>query len=422
MGLICGDTDRGTHFKLVDIHHGTRVFQQVLHVFEKSSCTASHRDEHLATIALHPCSSILRANMCLVKIENRVLYQQHAKARIQRMLDELNIEYIGITRADICVDLHTFVDGLHPLELLRGYRKNAYIKCGSRRYSQWMTAPYSPSHIKDPFTKDIKSDEHITHCVSWGGAQSDVKVKMYNKTKEIKEEKHKQYIAQWHRLNGLDKSSDVWRVEISVQRRSKHLYNAQDDCNLPIDLHMLLDKAFLKETFMALASRHFRFKIAKEGCVGSAFKNLPLFNIEYNEVYYPSAPDCKPLAGRSALVAANFIEKVTRTTDFEPYMKHMPYAVESLEVAHDVLCKLYDGLRVLPPKDVVSAKKSRAELQEQLDWLVAWRVIPAEVDGVRYSDLETYYTDAERHQLYLEELAVRRIELENYMRNLSAEF
>ena len=194
-GLIAGVSDKGTHFKLKDLQHGTRVFKSVMQVYEKSTYTQSHRDELIAVIALHPASSIMRPNLCIIKVENRVLYQKNAYARVRTMLEQLGIIYCGVTRADICVDLHEFCDGLHPLALLRGYRKNNYIKRGSRKYSQWMTAPYSPSHIQSEFTHDIKSAEHVPHCVSWGGAQSDVHVKMYNKTKEIKEESDKQYIG-----------------------------------------------------------------------------------------------------------------------------------------------------------------------------------------------------------------------------------
>ena len=215
-GLTPSEADRGTNFKLVDLKHGTRVFKDVYQVFERAKCTKSHRDELLATIALHPSSSIMRPNLCIVKIENKVLYGEQRYNRIATMIAQLQLEYCGITRADICVDLHTFANNLHPLALLRGYRKNDYIKRGSRRYSQWLTAPYSPSQVQGVFTYDIRSEEHVTHCVSWGGAQSDVHVKMYNKTKEIREESGKQYISAWWRRNGLDNSQDVLKSPYSA--------------------------------------------------------------------------------------------------------------------------------------------------------------------------------------------------------------
>ena len=420
-GLICGVSDKGTHFKLKDMQHGTRVFKSVLQVYEKSTYTPSHRDELFATIALHPASSIMRPNLCIIKVENRVLYQKHVFARLQAMLQQLQIEYCGITRADICVDMHEFCDGLHPLALLRGYRKNTYIKRGSRKYSQWMTAPYSPSKLDGVFTQDIKSEEHVPHCVSWGGAQSDVHVKMYNKTKEIKEESDKQYISAWHRKNGLDRSRDVWRVEISIQRRSRHLQSVQDEVVIPIDLRMLLDVSFLREVFMALAHRHFSFKVAELGKSARQFKELQLFALDDLRVYQPAAPISYPAAGRTCKVAANFIEKVCRTTDFDAYTKSMPYCREALEVAHDVLGKLYDGLRLLPPADASAIKPSRIELQEKMEWLVKWNVLPEEIDGVKVWDIQYLYEQGERHQMYMEELALRRMELERYLEAIANE-
>lgn len=420
-GLVAGVSDKGTHFKLKDMHHGTRVFKSLLQVYEKSTYTQSHRDELLAVIALHPASSIMRPNLCIIKVENRVLYQKNAYARVRDMLEQLGIVYCGVTRADICVDLHEFCNGLHPLALLRGYRKNNYIKRGSRKYSQWMTAPFSPSHLQSEFTHDIKSSEHVPHCVSWGGAQSDVHVKMYNKTKEIKEESDKQYIAQWHRQNGLDKSRDVWRVEVSIQRRSRHLQSVQDEVVVPVDLRMLLDKSFLREVFMALAHRHFSFKISEIGVSSRKFKELELFALEDMRIYTPASPSSYPIAGRTCKIAANFIEKVCRTTDFESYTKSMPYCREALETAHDILGKLYDGLRVLPPADVASNQKSRKQMQEQVEWLVKWNVLPEEVDGIKVWDLDYYYAESERHQLYIEELALRRMELERYLEAIANE-
>ena len=420
-GLMAGVSDKGTSFKIKDMQRGTRVFKSVYHIYEKSSITTSHRDEHLATIALHPASSIMRANMCIIKVENRVLYQQYARARIFRMLEQLNLEYCGITRADICVDLHEFVNGLHPLALLRGYRKNEYIKRGSRRYSQWLTAPYSASTIDGQFSHDIKSEEHVTHCVSWGGAQSDVHVKMYNKTKEIKEESDKQYIAQWHRLNGLDKSRDVWRVEISIQRRSRYLYNQQDDVIMPVDLHMLLDKEFLREIFMGLSHRHFSFKVAELGKSARSFKELSLFALDDLKIYSPAAVDSKPIAGRTCKVAANFIEKVCRTTDFMPLVKHIPYCKESMEVAHSILGELYEGLRVLGVDDTEKPMPSRERLREQFEWLRQWGLHPSDIDGVPEYDLDYLYSRAEARQLYMETLALERARYEVYIANHAAD-
>lgn len=419
-GLTPSEADRGTNFKLVDLKHGTRVFKDVYQVFERAKCTKSHRDELLATIALHPSSSIMRPNLCIVKIENKVLYGEQRYNRIATMIAQLKLEYCGITRADICVDLHTFANNLHPLALLRGYRKNDYIKRGSRRYSQWLTAPYSPSQVQGVFTYDIRSEEHVTHCVSWGGAQSDVHVKLYNKTKEIKEESGKQYISSWWRRNGLDNSADVWRVEISIQRRSRYLRNVQDDVVLPVNLNMLLDNDFLIEVFTGLASRHFSFRVAEVGKPIRSAKELPLFEFAAACVYVPSSPEGKPLAGRTAKIAANFMERVVTTHEFDYLTSNFPYCREALETAHDILQQLYEGLSTLRLTDGNKPRPSRKELQEKLDWLLEWNIIPEHVDGVPLHKIDTWVDDMEARRLYLEDLCLRRHELECHMMLLSS--
>ena len=312
---ICvGDTDRGTNYILKDVGHGTRVFSKVVEVWEKSSVTLSHRKEKLAVIAYSPYSSVLDANMFVCKIENKVLYQSHALARVVRMCKQLNLTYDGITRCDLCVDFERFANDWDALKLLREYRKNKVVKCGSRRYSQWLTAPFSPSQIKSVVDHDVLSAEHITHCVSWGGANSDVHVKMYNKTKEIREESGKQYIKAWWKSNGLIPSSDVWRVEISFQRRSRYLFDNSCGMTVPVTLEWCLTPMYQAEVFMALSRRHFSFKVPEIGKGMRSAKSLILFNIEDCRVMQASAPESKPIAGRTAKICANYIDTVLRDT------------------------------------------------------------------------------------------------------------
>jgi hypothetical protein len=100
---------------LKDVGKGTRVFKNVFQVWEKASVTKSHRNELFATIALNPYSSALRPNLFVCKLENKVLYQELPYARTMDMLKQLNLQYQGITRCDLCVDMFQFANGWHPL-------------------------------------------------------------------------------------------------------------------------------------------------------------------------------------------------------------------------------------------------------------------------------------------------------------------
>lgn len=337
------------------------------------------------------------------------------------MIDQLKLQYGGITRCDLCVDLHLFANGWHPLKLLREYRKNRVVKYGSRRYSQWLTAPYTPSQINGIASHDLMSAEHVTHCVSWGGANSDVHVKMYNKTKEIRESSDKRYIAAWWRSNGLFGSEDVWRVEISFQRRSKYLFDNSSGEVVPINLELALKPMFQREVFAALANRHFRFKLLELGKSVRAAKDVQLFNIEDCEVMKTAAPDSRPIAGRTAKVCANYIEQVIRETDFDGLLRTPDYDRYVLECAHKTLSELHAGLKALdlPRKGI--DRPSKAELQEKRDWLAQWNILPREIDGVYWANIDNVMTENECRIRLREELEVHRIEIEAALRQMAIE-
>lgn len=412
---------RSTNYKVIDLQHGTRVFAHTYKIYEKAAITRSHRDEPLATIAMSPYSSVMESNMCIVKIENKVLYQELPYNRVVSMLNQLELTYGGITRIDLAVDFHVFENGWEPLQLLREYRKNHVIKCGSRRYSQWLTAPFSPSHIKGQVTHDILSEEHITHCVSWGAGGSDVRVKMYNKSKEIADEKHKQYIASWHRRNGLDNSKDVWRVELSVQRRSRHLYDKELEKSVPINLECALKPAFQVEVFTALAYRHFRFKVPKIGWSMRNTESLELFGLNEIGVFVPCAPESRPAAGRTAKVCANFLDKLAATTDWSALPAFCRYPRELLELASEALNTLYAGLSA---QQVVRERKDISlmnKLRDDMLWLQQWNIVPREIDGVPIDDIICYYDSLANKTSLLEDLALRRDDVERALNEMLAD-
>lgn len=411
LGLAAGCADNGTNYIIKNVGHGTRVFRDVVQVYEKSSVTKSHRNELIATIACNPHSAILDANMFVCKIENKVLYQDNALLRVSQMIKQLRLQYEGITRCDLCVDLVRFANGWHPLYLLKKYRKNHVVKHGSRRYSQWLTAPFTPSDLNGIIDHDVLSGEHITHCVSWGGPNSDVHVKMYNKTKEIRESSDKRYISAYWRANGLVTTEDVWRVEISFQRRSRYLFDNSCGEVVPVNLELVLRPTFQREVFAALCKRHFRFKEMEIGMPARSVKDLELFNIQDCEVMQTAAPETKPIAGRTAKVCANFIEEVLRTTDFDSLLKKPDYDKFVLEAAHKTLHDLYEGLRVLDINKDGRERPTKRELQEKRDWLAQWNILPSEIDGVKWSKIDDVMTDYECRFLLMEELRLRQAEL-----------
>lgn len=429
LGFCADALSASTNYKVKYLGHGTRVFRDVYEIWEKSSITKSHRDEKFATIAMNPHSAMLQQNMYLCKIENKPLYQPMLYTRVCSMITALNIVYVGISRVDICCDLQAFSccyendkDGnplpLTPLRLLKYYRKNRLVKYGSRSYSQWLTAPYTAGTLDGIVDADLLSGEHVTHCVSWGGANSDVHVKMYNKTKEIKEESNKRYITRYWSANGMDITKDVWRVEFSISRRSKYLFdNSQADI-VPVNLELVTKQAFLQEVYSAMAYKHFRFKMLEVGKSARTAKCLHLFCVEHCEVFHTSAPEAKPIAGRTAKVCANYLQKLAQSTDFDMLLPNKPYSKEVLEVAHETLMHLHEGLKALDLPRTGKERPSLKQLYEEVEWLANWNIIPDTVQGISVSELQWMHEESARFAL-MEECDLRRREAEAHMMYLS---
>lgn len=424
-GIVAGITDKGTCYKLKFMNRGTRVFKDVVQIWERSTVTRSHRDELLATVTINPFSSILQPNMFICKVENKVLYQEDLFTRVHLMCNALGLSYEGITRFDLCVDLYEFAcldlgnsgheaDNITPLSLLRAYRKNRYIKSGSRRYSDWRTAPLSPSMVTGMVDDDLLSAEHITHCVSWGGASSDVHVKMYNKSHEIRESSGKQYIAAYWRANGLDEKRDVWRVEISVTRRSKYLFDNSSGDVVPVSLEMVTKRVFMNEVFSAMVSRHFKWFYYKRGCHSKHRVELNLFNVSNCTVFKPAAPESKPIAGRTAKVCANYLEQLANTTDWDTLIPNKPYTRDVIEIAHETLTYLYEGLSTLRIENSGKPRPSKQELLEKMEWLRMWKCLPDQIDGIDTWKIDDLI-EGNARMLLMEEIALRRHEFECHM-------
>lgn len=430
-GFCADEITASTNYKVKYLGHGTRVFRDVYEIWEKSSITTSHRDEKLATIALHPHSTILDVNMFVCKIENKPLYQKLLFHRISAMVNQLNLEYRGITRVDICCDLHEFSceyspsEGqepitLTPLALLKYYRKNRLVKYGSRSYSQWLTAPYTAGTLQGIVDHDLLSEEHITHCVTWGGANSDVHVKMYNKTKEIREESHKRYITRYWSDNGLSADKDVWRVEISIQRRSKYLFDNSSAEIVPINIELVTKPYFLREVFAAMAKKHFRFKPLQVGKSARTAKDLVLFDFWDCAVMRTAAPESKPIAGRTAKVCANYLQKLAESTDFDKLLPNKPYSKDVLEIAHETLVHLHEGLKALDLPRSGKDRPSMREIEDEVAWLTSWNMLPREVQGFDLAELQWVHEESARFALQ-EEIAIRQLELQAHMMYLATD-
>lgn len=342
--------NKRSQFKIKDTERGTRVFRKVYDIFEKARVTSSRRDEKFAVLAMNPYSSVIDKDMVIVKIENRALYHADLYRRIVLMMDAFGLVYRSITRLDIACDLVTFVNGLHPLQLLEHYRANEFIKKGSRTYCQWLTAPYSAATAPFRLGEVLTTAQHITHSVSWGGATSDAHVKMYNKTREINRESHKKYIMNWWKKNGLVTDEDVWRVEISIGGRSRALLDNHTGEIVAVSLLEACSYKYLVATFTALANRHFSFLDVRTAKDRRHAPEVSLFEIQSDVSFSAITAFSKPDPTRTAKVCINYLRKLPDEYDISYFCRNYGEAAHSIYSCMVTLSEIYDELRIAKNK------------------------------------------------------------------------
>lgn len=367
------DADEWTarsNYKVTAAKRGTRVFAEVWNVVEKSAYTNSHRDEPFATMCMNPYSPLIDKKMVLIKIENRPLYHANLYRRVVLMITAFHFTYKAITRLDICCDSVRFADGLLPLGLLEGYFTNRFVKTGSRSWCRWANAPYTATTIPYKITQDVRAREHVTHSISWGGATADAHVKMYNKTREIKVESHKEYIRHWWRLNGLITDEDVWRVEISVGGRSRTLVDENSAEVIPISLLEACSQRYQIATFLALAERHFRFIDVSTATRRKDARTLHLFDLNSDVTFSTITTPSKPIPSRTAKVCWNYLYHLPEQHDLAAFCKSDLIAARKVYECMLVLSDVYGEQQYVSDRarrfmaDEVEQKIADLELSE----------------------------------------------------------
>lgn len=183
--------------------------------------------DKLCTVLSRPrAKSLFEPNVGLVEIANEWLYHGCGWPFIFSVVKAgMPFEILSISRVDLCTDFNptTLQQGI-----ILGLGEGKYYVAGKRSgCSFWATMPQS--YPAEPFENCDKNiikawnarlapwvyGKKIPHSQSWGHKTSNVKWKLYYKTKELKEVEDKPYIRDAWLAAGLD-PLDVWRLEVSI--------------------------------------------------------------------------------------------------------------------------------------------------------------------------------------------------------------
>lgn len=173
--------------------------------------------ERVITLLSKPKSSIHDSNAALLEVSNEWLYHGIGVDGCLRLLKRTTpFDVTGVSRLDLAVD---FVPTPEQVAVIEGLADGSMYVAGKRSGSGFW------SINADEWMPDIWRARKIPHCISWGHKTSDVKWKLYYKSKELHDAAggkwfDKPYIVDQWRINGMD-VENVWRLEVSIKHGGK---------------------------------------------------------------------------------------------------------------------------------------------------------------------------------------------------------
>lgn len=188
------------------------AYYSATNVWSSRWCLFNEFGEKVFTLLFQPRQSIIKSNRALLEIANEWLYHGLGISGCLRLLEQCcSFGVLGISRADLACD---FVPTPSQADVIRGLYTQQYYVAGKRNGNGW----WSQQSTKG--CNEMWSG-WCPHDMNWGHKTSDVKWKLYYKTKELRDAAgglgfDKPYIVDRWREFGLD-SSNVWRLEVSIK-------------------------------------------------------------------------------------------------------------------------------------------------------------------------------------------------------------
>lgn len=174
-------------------------------------CLYNDFGEKVLTLLFQPRQSILHPRTALLEVANEWLYHGIGFTGVLSLLSEV-VKYriTGISRLDLAAD---FTPDDNQASIIRQLASGEMYVGNKRNRVPWYNT------IHDDFLPARWQGE-TPHSQTWGHKTTDVRWKLYYKTKELRDACggkafDKPYIVDMWREVGLD-IADVWRLEVSV--------------------------------------------------------------------------------------------------------------------------------------------------------------------------------------------------------------
>lgn len=287
----------------------------------------------VAVLCRAPRSSTMDAKGCTLKLENRVLYSRQWLSILRSILSDLQLQYKGITRIDLCYDCNKLAGGLSVGKFLfdyataAPYQEGHIVRVGSRRFAF--------HGIRN------RGGAMEVNSMRWGSQGSDIGAYCYNKSLEMIEVKEKPWILERWEANGLinewdmgawnkltdarkryeiedGKSADyvhtpVWRWEISVKSHAKDLLDLDTGELFQLSLDYIEQQGAIEKLFYVYAAKAFHFRMSTGQKTIREYPDLTIFERGVEVSQCPHFVSRFLDSGRTEKVCYNTLKRITET-------------------------------------------------------------------------------------------------------------
>lgn len=233
----------------IEICQGNNIFEHRAVIYDGRGCK-------FITMLWAPYSSVLNELLATIQVANEYLYMNGEGIKwswdlVQEMIDGVTFNAIG--RVDICIDFNCSAE---RWKFLTHLNSGHYYAERKTEGSSW----WHEIESADGFKK------RRLHCLSFGSKSSEIKVKIYYKSREQGllggAEPDKPWIVNEWKVAGLD-IKNVWRMEFSLAGCGQLTWKGNK-----INLENVTDNQWLVDVFFECYHKRFVTRLNQGRKVG----------------------------------------------------------------------------------------------------------------------------------------------------------
>lgn len=270
-----------------------------------------YQNVKVATLMCKPYSPVIRQNLCLIKLNNKVLYTRKYVPLLKDLIRAYGIMYKGITRCDVCYDCNRFSHGRLPEHFIKDFVR---IDDGEVGHIHRMSSAGFSLICK----QQLGCKNRYEYLRFNSGVNTRVKMYMYDKTMELKDVKDKPWIREVWKNAGLITNAaaapdkHVWRTEISISSEGTRCLDKKtgEMYNFTIDN---LDKyTDIQRLFSIYAGKYLDFRrCPEEGVKVKDYEKIQLFECEAVDDVRPIYISQKLDVGRTEKICMNVLQRIS---------------------------------------------------------------------------------------------------------------